>query len=236
MDMRAVQARLITLGYDLGPYGVDGMAGTMTRKAIAAFQHDRGIPVINPGTIAEDGATMTALFGPGATASIEVVAPWYGEARRCLGIREIAGSKTNPIIAGWLDELGAGWNDDEAAWCGTFVGHCIASTLPDEPLPANPFGARQWEKFGVPLKTPALGAILTFWRTSPASWQGHVGLYGGEDATNYHVVGGNQSNMVSIAKVAKSRLTAMRWPATVALPTAGRVVGDLAGGVSTNEA
>ena len=41
---------------------------------------------------------------------------------------------------------------------------------------------------------------------------GHVGFYVGEDGTHYHVLGGNQDDAVSIAKIAKSRLVASRWP------------------------
>jgi hypothetical protein len=49
---------------------------------------------------------------------------------------------------------------------------------------------------------------------------GHVGLYVGEDATHYHVLGGNQANLVSIMRLAKGRLAegGMRWPKGPALP------------------
>ena len=41
---------------------------------------------------------------------------------------------------------------------------------------------------------------------------GHVGFYVAEDATAYHVLGGNQSNKVCITRVAKDRLLAARRP------------------------
>jgi hypothetical protein len=43
--VQALQARLMTLGYDLGPCGADGIFGRRTRAAVRAFQRDRGIRV-----------------------------------------------------------------------------------------------------------------------------------------------------------------------------------------------
>ncbi len=51
----------------------------------------------------------------------------------------------------------------------------------------------------------------------------HVGLYAGEDDTHYNVLGGNQSNSVSVARIEKSRLVAIRWPKTGGEPVGGRV-------------
>lgn len=41
---------------------------------------------------------------------------------------------------------------------------------------------------------------------------GHVGLYVGEDDRAYHVLGGNQSDRVGFARIAKARLYAARQP------------------------
>ena len=43
---------------------------------------------------------------------------------------------------------------------------------------------------------------------------GHVGFAVGQDDTHFFVLGGNQSDAVTIARVAKSRLLGARWPAT----------------------
>ena len=65
---------------------------------------------------------------------------------------------------------------------------------------------------------------------------GHVGFYAGEDADAYHVLGGNQSDAVTIARIAKSRCIAIRWPSTAPAPVGGRVFSALAGTLSRNEA
>jgi len=63
-----------------------------------------------------------------------------------------------------------------------------------------------------------------------------VGFYAGEDASAFHVLGGNQSDSVSIARVARTRLLGARWPAT-APRIAGGITERVGGGaLSTNEA
>ncbi len=55
---------------------------------------------------------------------------------------------------------------------------------------------------------PILGAVLE------RGTGGHVGFALGQDVANFYVLGGNQSDAVTIARVAKSRLLGSRWPAT----------------------
>ncbi|MFZ2996674.1 MAG: TIGR02594 family protein, partial [Sphingobium sp.] len=76
------------------------------------------------------------------------------------------------------------------------------------------------------------GAILVFDREGG----GHVAFYVGEDASHYHVLGGNQGDCVSIMRLAKSRCIARRWPR--GWPVLGAPVKLLASGalVSRNEA
>lgn len=149
---------------------------------------------------------------------------WLAEARRHLGVREIVGAKNSPVIMGWIKELGAKVlgiqvNDDETPWCGTFM----AMVMQRSGLkpPAIAVRAAQWGrvgKWGRELLGPRLGCVLVFTRNGG----GHVGLYLGEDSTHYHVLGGNQSNSVSIMRIAKSRLAdgGMRWPHGPELPKA----------------
>jgi hypothetical protein len=70
----------------------------------------------------------------------------------------------------WAGNLDLWYPGDDVPWCELFAAHCIASQLPDEPLPDNPLGARNWLKFGRPHE-PSLGAVLVFWRVRRDSWQ-----------------------------------------------------------------
>ncbi|CDZ32193.1 TIGR02594 family protein [Neorhizobium galegae bv. officinalis] len=160
------------------------------------------------------------------------------EARRYLGIKEVAGAKANPTIIGFAKALG-GWvasyyTSDETPWCGLGLGYCIAATLPNEVLPSNPLSALAWKNFGMPLTNRAVGAILVFVREGG----GHVGFYVGEDDICYHVLGFNQSNSVTITRVEKSRCVAIRWPKTSEPPIGGPVFMTATAGVpiSRNEA
>ena len=79
------------------------------------------------------------------------------------------------------------------------------------------------------------GDILVFKRPGGG---GHVGFYVGEDDKCYHVLGGNQSNEVSVARLEKSRCLGIRrcdWK--VAQPkTVKKYFVTPSGEVSTNEA
>jgi uncharacterized protein (TIGR02594 family) len=232
MNIKDIQKALKAKSYDPGP--IDGVWGRRTIAAVKAFQegHDLTVDgIVGP-------KTYKALFGkaqPKATPADTTALVWYNEARRLMGTREVTGAGSNQKILDWATSLGIDYKDDDIAWCGLFVAHCVGATLPGEVLPANPLGARNWSRFGTACQ-PTLGAVLVFWRQSKTSGLGHVGFYYGEDADTFYVLGGNQSNMVSVARVPRARFLGARRPATVSpLPnvTVQRKSTDT---VSTNEA
>jgi uncharacterized protein (TIGR02594 family) len=153
---------------------------------------------------------------------------WMVEARARIGEREIPGPRHNRWIADGWARLGATWfNDDETPWCGFFVAHCIDHA--GLPFPRLFPRALSWSDWGQPCPA-AVGAVVTFQRQGG----GHVGFLVGENASNFFVLGGNQSNMVNIQPIAKNRKVAIRWPVGVPLPRAG--LPSMVGGViSTNE-
>jgi uncharacterized protein (TIGR02594 family) len=223
-----IQQALRRQGFDPGP--VDGAMGPLTRAAIARFEKDHGLSADG----APDDAFLKALLGETqATAWL----PWYAEAERRKGLHEI---RDKVELAAFLRSDGATLGDPtKLPWCGDFVETCVAVGLPEEPLPENPYLARNWLKFGV-VCAPTEGAVLVFWRGAKSGTSGHVGFYAGEDGSEsggaFHVLGGNQSNAVTIARIAKSRLLGARWPRTAAPPKGGRTERGAAGALSTNEA
>ena len=225
-----VQAALKAAGFDPGP--LDGVPGARTRAAVRAFQAANGLVV---DSIAGPLTVKKLLGAVPLAITPQLHLPWLAEAERLKGLREVSGTADNPVIMDWAQDLDLDYAGDDVPWCGLFVAHCVAQTLPDEPLPANPLGARQWLKFGHDCP-PQFGAVLVFWRGSPQGWTGHVGFYRAEDDATYHVLGGNQSDSVSITKIAKNRLLGARWPAAVPAPglRLRADAGDL--NLSTNEA
>lgn len=207
LNWRAVQIRLSKHGFDPGP--IDGLRGRRTIRAIRRFQEVRGL--VPDGIIGSE--THRALFGtllPGEVPQFDVH-PWYDEGMRLVGLTEDTGPASNPKILKMAKDLDLAFKDDDLPWCGLFVAHCMGSALPDEPLPANPLGARSWESFGVSVE-PQRGALLTFWRNSMESGLGHAGFYHSESAEFFNVLGGNQSNLVNVTSVPKDRHVGTRWP------------------------
>jgi uncharacterized protein (TIGR02594 family) len=218
MTVLELQTALAAAGFNPGPH--DGVTGPLTRAAILAFQRARGLEV--DGIVGPK--TRAALFGAAAQAAkpaeeIPLDMPWLAEAARLRGLKEADGAADNPVIMNWARDLNTGgFSGDDVAWCGLFVGHCIRTGLPDDALPANLLGARQWLNYGRQV-TPQFGAVMVFWRVARDHWKGHVGLYWAEDATHYHILGGNQSNAVNIIRIEKTRLLQARWSRNV--PPAG---------------
>jgi uncharacterized protein (TIGR02594 family) len=149
------------------------------------------------------------------------------------GTQEIVGPKHNPVILGWAKELGLQgvYTADEIPWCGLFM--AIVMKRAERPIVQNPLGALNWNNFGVRVEQPMLGDIVTFSRKGG----GHVGIYVCEDATTYHVLGGNQDNKVCIKRILKSRFSQARRPAYNLQPdNVRKIIMSVGGDISTNEA
>lgn len=162
---------------------------------------------------------------------------WLSVARAFVGISEIAGQHSAPVILRWSRDIAApSWYDnDDKPWCAVFLNRLMqACQLPMAGSGFDLLRARSFASWGRPIVTPALGAIVVFQRDEGA----HVGLYLGErkDGT-MRVLGGNQGNAVSEAWISAVRLIAVRWPDGVPLPLGGRVQIEANGErVSVNEA
>lgn len=236
--IKTIQSRLIAKGYDLGPAGADGIKGRMTTAAIAKFQADVGLDIKWPGTLGPK--TIARIIGGMESGDVDkavetnvVARPWYDLALRKKGMHE---QRDHDEVAAFLKSDGKSVGDPaQLPWCGDFVETCIALTLRDEPLPSNPYLARNWLKFGVPC-APQLGAIMVYWRGEKNGISGHVAFCAGESSTNYYNLGGNQSNAVTIAPLVKSRLLGARWPRSVPIPSRLVLPQMVGGKLSTNEA
>jgi hypothetical protein len=65
---------------------------------------------------------------------------------------------------------------------------------------------------------------------------GHVGLYVGQDASHYYVLGGNQGDAASIMRIARNRLIASRWPKGVSVTGGPITMAANGAATSRNEA
>ncbi len=221
MKIIDIQKALAERGFKPGP--LDGVWGRQTAEAVRRFQAKNDLEVdgiVGPLTLA---ALLPEAANPDGLADPTLI--WFKEAARLLGTREHPGSGSNTVILDWAKNLDLDYDGDDIPWCGLFLGHCIGATLDREPLPTRLLSARSWGRFGIPTKlTP--GAVMVFWRKSRESGLGHVGFYAGENKTGtaYRILGGNQSDAVSLAWIGKERFVGARWPASVSPPIPHPVV------------
>jgi uncharacterized protein (TIGR02594 family) len=128
--------------------------------------------------------------------------------------------------------LAKSYNDDGIPWCGLFM--AVVAKRAGKPVLEGPLWARNWVAFGNAADEAQLGDVLVFRRDQGS---GHVGLYVGEDYGAYHVLGGNQSDGVTITRIARDRCIAIRRPAYRKAPATATPVQLAANGpLSTNEA
>lgn len=124
------------------------------------------------------------------------------------GNREIPGKRHNEQIVRYAQEAGFNYiNDDETPWCSIFLnwvammGGYEGSGSPK---------ARTWLEVGSNIIDPLMGDIVVFWRESPQSWKGHVGLFVSRVGDDIWCLGGNQSNSVNISSYPASQLLGFR--------------------------
>ena len=136
---------------------------------------------------------------------------WMNIAKSLIGTNETPGNKNNPTIIQWAKDLGIinEYNADSIPWCGLFVARVMSESGHD--VIDSPLWALSWKNYGEKLSKPLYGSILVFKRTGG----GHVGFCVGYDDDYYHVLGGNQSDSVSITRIEKARCVAIRWPNNV---------------------
>jgi len=143
----------------------------------------------------------------------------YALASEEVGMQEIRGPMHNPDILQMFADVGHGWvKDDETAWCAAFNGAMLERAGLRSTRKLN---ARSYLDWGEPvdLADAEPGDMVVFSRGDPSGWQGHVGFFVRNAGTHIEVLGGNQSNAVSVARYPVSRLLGVRrYPAPVAPP------------------
>lgn len=126
------------------------------------------------------------------------------------GVREKIGDEHNPVILNWFHQIGHQWvTTDETSWCSAYLNY-ICKEMGMEY--SGELTARSWLKVGtdVPLRDIRRGHVVVFWRESPLSWKGHVGLAVARDLHHVYTLGGNQDNMVCIKPYRTDRLLGVR--------------------------
>lgn len=135
---------------------------------------------------------------------------WLEQAWREYGEAEVSGAASNPrILALYRDAGHPAIGNDEVAWCAAFLGACLERVGLRS---TQSLMARSYATWGRELTEPAVGAVAVLSRTSDPKL-GHVGFLVGATAESVFLLGGNQSDAVSVTRFPRSRLLSLRWPA-----------------------
>lgn len=167
-------------------------------------------------TAADTAAATTPVVTTATPEGPPVSAPWLAIARAEQGMRETPGALDNARIQAYHATTADGSAPDAVPWCSSFVNWCITQAGLKG---TNSKLARSWLKWGVNAKTPEPGCIVIFER-GPLP-KGHVGFLLGTESGRLRVLGGNQSNSVSVASFPVDRLIGTRRPSPKALTAAG---------------
>lgn len=162
-----------------------------------------------------------------------------------LGVHEGVGSADNPVVLAWAAEVARAtssaygdwaadfYNHDAIPWCGLFMALCAVRSAQGRPerLPEHKYlSALEWRAWGdaVPIASAVVGDV----GISQRAGGGHVFLIVGEDATHFHILGGNQGDQVSIVRKPKAEVIAVRRPRYQVRPPGARKVMVAPGGVA----
>jgi uncharacterized protein (TIGR02594 family) len=136
--------------------------------------------------------------------------PWLAIAYAELGVKEVTGSGDNPRIVQYLrsTNLSAPFrNNDETAWCSGFANWCVEQA---GFAGTDSAAAISWGLWGKETSSPGAGDVVVFnW----GNGHGHVGFFVGFSGTSVQVLGGNQSDAVTVKNWPKAKVWRYRKPA-----------------------
>lgn len=129
-----------------------------------------------------------------------------------MGVLERSGPDLDhPIILEMLQRVGLSGRHDETPWCSAAMNAAMDECGIGGTGSAK---ARSWEDWGERLAKPRFGCVAVLWRESERGPFGHVACWLGDVAGGAQQVllGGNQSNAVSVALYPRHRVLSYRWP------------------------
>jgi len=217
--VETAQLELAKRGYSLKGTGYFGPA---TDTAVSTFQKRNNLKQDGElGPTTAKAIDLSPLVGSVSIIKQEEISRplWLEAGIKLIGLREGTGKSDNKTIIDWAISEGGNIADtythDNIPWCALFANHILTKVglKGTETLWALDF-AGKWP--AIKLAGPAVGAFAPMLRNGG----GHITVVVGKDQHgNIMGLGGNQSDAVTIAPFAPSRLNkGYWWPKDVALP------------------
>lgn len=177
----------------------DGDFGKKTEKAVIDFQAIHGLVA--------DGIVGQLTFNKIAELKKFISErKWLELAFKDLGVKELTVGD-NPKILAYFDDVGHDWvQNDETAWCAAFLGSCLERAKFKS---TRSLSARSYLKWGKETTDPKIGDIAVFSRP-PVVTNGHVGFFMRQTNDRVWVLGGNQTDQVSITSFPRNLLLGFR--------------------------
>jgi uncharacterized protein (TIGR02594 family) len=147
-------------------------------------------------------------------------APWMtvAEQAKAAGVDANKPEFKNTILD-YFNATDHGRPNNIVAWCGAFAAHCMknsGSPVAAASIPKGSAAAASWKIWGAKLPLDGsipTGAVVVLSPTPNSGRTGHVGFFVGfsPDGKKVNLLGGNQSNKVTITGFPKDRIAAIRW-------------------------
>lgn len=129
-----------------------------------------------------------------------------GLAATFLGVKEIPGAKSNPIIGRMLQAVGFRRGSDETPWCAAYVNWVLESSGYPGTGSARARSFEDWGKQGGAWP----GHVAVLWRKRRNGRSGHVAFVLRVSGDRVLLLGGNQGNRVSAKWYPLSRVVCFR--------------------------
>lgn len=137
---------------------------------------------------------------------------WIRIAAAEVGVREIVGARHEARVLEYHQAGNSSISTDEVPWCASFVNWVLNQA--GLPMTTRTASSLSFDRYGqqTPGNVPVFGCIARFSRDGG----GHVGFVVGKRTrgrrVSYAILGGNQSNQVSVVIKNTTNLVACRWP------------------------
>lgn len=179
---------------------IDGLWGSQSQTAYNQYKQQKRVPkYLN---LHDDNSDFVW--------NTTTVPNWFVIAwdERLKLISEIPGKLHHPDIIKHGSSVDLHITTDEVPWCSAFVNWCILQTGKTITKSAL---ARSWLTWGQPSEVK-LGGVVIFKR-GKSNVFGHVGfaVYHEKEFNRIHVLGGNQSDAITIQAYPESDLLDCRW-------------------------